>query len=104
MTEGILSPEALAALAPDRVSPGLIALVEEIAPTRTILCAGAGHFATANITLTSGHFAGSCPDAADNVISNWSAVTDRTDEIVPRYGLTQSEREIQSFEAANEVS
>lgn len=101
MTDGILSPEALVALAPDRVSPGLIALVEETAPTRTILCAGAGHFATANITLTTGHFAGAGPEAAEQIQSNWEKVTDRSGEVVPGYGLTQSEYELSSFERAN---
>lgn len=101
MTEGILSPEALAALAPDRVSPGLVALVEENAPTRAILCAGAGHFASANVTLTQGHFAGLRDGAADQVIATWGAITDRTGESVPGYGLVQSEREMKSFEAAS---
>src|SRR3978361_410785 len=45
MTAGLLPPEALKRLAPEFVSAGLPALVEEGAPTRTILCAGAGHFA-----------------------------------------------------------
>src|SRR5204862_126696 len=51
MTEGVLSAESLAMLAPELVSPGLLALVGEDAPTRAILCAGAGHFAAAHVTL-----------------------------------------------------
>ena len=54
MTDGVLSEESLRLLDPARVSPGLLALVGEDAPTRTILCAGAGNFATANVTLTHG--------------------------------------------------
>lgn len=38
MMEGLLAPEVLAQLKPEAVSPGLIALVAEDAPTRTILC------------------------------------------------------------------
>lgn len=98
MTQGVLSAETLAALAPDRVSPGLIALVEEDAPTRTILCAGAGHFASANITLTQGHYVGHDSQAADGVIAHMPIIRDREGEIVPAYGFTQSEREV---EAAN---
>ena len=52
MTQGVLSDEGLKLLDPALVSPGLLALVGDEAPTRTILCAGAGHFATANVTLT----------------------------------------------------
>ena len=100
MTHGVLSPEALEWLAPERVSPGLVALVEEDAPTRTILCAGAGHFASANITLTQGHYVGHGGDAADRVIARMPAIQDRKHEVVPQYGFTQSEREIQAAGAS----
>jgi hypothetical protein len=96
MTHGVLSPEALAALTPELVSPGLIALVEEDAPTRTILCAGAGNFATANVTLTQGHYVGGGAAAADRVIEAWPTIGDRHHEIVPGYGFTQAERELQA--------
>ena len=96
MTEGVLAPDALAELAPDAVSPGLLALVGENAPTRAILCAGAGHFAAANITLTEGAFMGRGPDAGARVAAEWQRVTDRRGEIVPAYGFTQAERELAS--------
>jgi NAD(P)-dependent dehydrogenase (short-subunit alcohol dehydrogenase family) len=48
MTEGVLPPAALARLTPERVSPGLIALVGDDAPTRMILLAGAGSFEAAH--------------------------------------------------------
>ena len=94
MTEGILSDENLRLLAPELVSPGLLALVSDDAPTRAILCAGAGHFAVANITLTEGIQIGAGDAAADAVVRNWAAVTDRTGEIVPDFGFMQSEREV----------
>ncbi|MBU0865178.1 MAG: SDR family NAD(P)-dependent oxidoreductase [Alphaproteobacteria bacterium] len=94
MTEGVLAPDALAELAPDAVSPGLLALVGDDAPTRAILCAGAGHFAVANITLTEGAFIGRGDDAGARVAAEWERVTDRRDEIVPAYGFTQAEREL----------
>ncbi|QDX27555.1 SDR family NAD(P)-dependent oxidoreductase [Sphingomonas suaedae] len=94
MTEGVLSPESLAALDPVLVSPGLLALVGEDAPTRAILCAGAGHFATANITLTEGVQIGGGETAGEQLVARWSEASDRTDEIVPAYGFTQAEREM----------
>ncbi|PKP86366.1 MAG: 3-hydroxyacyl-CoA dehydrogenase [Alphaproteobacteria bacterium HGW-Alphaproteobacteria-17] len=94
MTEGVLAPDALAELAPDAVSPGLLALVGDDAPTRAILCAGAGHFAAAHITLTEGAFIGRGDDAGARVAAEWGRVTDRRDEIVPAYGFTQAEREL----------
>lgn len=96
MTDGVLAPEALAHLAPEAVSPGLLALVGDDAPTRNILCAGAGHFATANVTLTDGAFIGRDDDAAQRVISEWDRISDRRGEIVPAYGFTQAERELAS--------
>jgi len=96
MTDGVLAPDALARLAPEAVSPGLLALVGEDAPTRAILCAGAGHFAAANITLTEGAYVGRAADAGARVAAAWERVTDRRGEIVPAYGFTQAERELAS--------
>jgi NAD(P)-dependent dehydrogenase (short-subunit alcohol dehydrogenase family) len=96
MTEGVLAPDALARLAPEAVSPGLLALVGDDAPTRAILCAGAGHFASAHVTLTDGLFVGRDTDAAARVVAGWDRVTDRRGEIVPAYGFMQAERELAS--------
>jgi hypothetical protein len=94
MTHGILSDESLRLLDPAKVSPGLLALVSEDAPTRAILCAGAGHFACANVTLTEGVQIGSGADAGEQVIRHWARISDRSGEIVPDYGFVQAEREL----------
>lgn len=96
MTEGVLSAESLALLNPAFVSPGLLALVRDDAPTRAILCAGAGHFATANVTLTDGRYIGGGAEAGEQLIQHWDGVTDRAGEIIPAYGFTQAERETAS--------
>jgi NAD(P)-dependent dehydrogenase (short-subunit alcohol dehydrogenase family) len=96
MTDGVLSEESLRLLDPARVSPGLLALVSADAPTRTIMCAGAGNFAAAHVTLTHGYHAGAGADAGEQVIAHWGDVTDRAGEIVPAYGFTQAEREVAS--------
>ena len=51
MTQGVLPETSLKLLDPALVSPALLALAGENAPTRTILCAGGGHFACAGVTL-----------------------------------------------------
>ena len=94
MTEGVLSDESLRLLDPALVSPGLLALVSEDAPTRAILCAGAGNFAAAHVTLTDGYRAGEGPDAGEKVAAHWTTVSARSGEIVPAYGFTQAEREL----------
>jgi NAD(P)-dependent dehydrogenase (short-subunit alcohol dehydrogenase family) len=98
MTGNVLSKQALTQLDPGLVSPGLLALVTENAPTRAILCAGAGHFARAYVTLTEGRYIGSDPDAGERVIARWSEIGDRVGEIVPDYGFKQVERELASAE------
>ncbi|TIX51712.1 SDR family NAD(P)-dependent oxidoreductase [Alteraurantiacibacter aquimixticola] len=95
MTKGLMVDGALAALDPALVSPGLLALVGEDAPTRAIMCAGAGNFAASHVTLTEGFYAGGGEDAGAQVVANWDRVMDRTGEIVPEYGFKQAECELE---------
>ena len=94
MTQGVLSEAGLDLLDPALVSPGLLALVSEAAPTRAILCAGAGHFACASITLSEGVQIGAGESAGQQVLAQWDAISDRAGEIVPPYGFVQAEREL----------
>ncbi len=94
MTHGVLSEDGLERLAPALVSPGLLALVGPDAPSRAILCAGAGHFARAYVTLTDGVQIGGEADAGEQVVARWREVSDRAGEIVPDYGFVQAEREL----------
>jgi NAD(P)-dependent dehydrogenase (short-subunit alcohol dehydrogenase family) len=94
MTHGVLADESLKLLDAALVSPGLLALVGEEAPTRAILCAGAGHFARASVTLSDGYHVGAGDDAGEQVVAHWREVSDRTGEIVPDYGFMQAEREL----------
>ncbi|MGH7033248.1 MAG: SDR family NAD(P)-dependent oxidoreductase [Stellaceae bacterium] len=56
MTEQFLSPEDKDLLSPDSVTPGLLYLAGEDAPSRVILCAGAGCFAQAELLESEGRF------------------------------------------------
>jgi NAD(P)-dependent dehydrogenase (short-subunit alcohol dehydrogenase family) len=94
MTADVLPAESLRLLDPALVSPGLLALVGEEAPTRAILCAGAGHFATANVTLTEGRYVGGGAEAGEQLIQQWPAVSDPAGAVVPAYGFYQAEREV----------
>ena len=95
MTEGVLPEAQLRLLRPEFVAPAILALVTDEAPSRTILCAGAGSFEAANITLTKGiHVAGD-PPPAEELVERWPEVIDRQGETAPAYGFTQSEIELQ---------
>lgn len=94
MTEGLYSEEDLRGLSTDLVSPGVVALASENAPTRTILLAGAGAFEQAHITMTQGIYVGDAPGAADCIEAQWAAIRDRASEVVPQSGAAQYSHEV----------
>jgi NAD(P)-dependent dehydrogenase (short-subunit alcohol dehydrogenase family) len=94
MTQGILPEEQLALLRPEFVSPAVLALVAKDAPTRTIICAGAGGFEIANITMTDGIYVAGNPPAAEEIQTHWAELTDRRGEMVPEQGWLQSKHEL----------
>jgi NAD(P)-dependent dehydrogenase (short-subunit alcohol dehydrogenase family) len=104
MTQGVLSAASLAALDPALVSPALLALVNDDAPTRAIVCAGGGHFARASVTLSQGRQIGGGDDAGERVIARWEEIGDRTAELVPAYGFLQAEREVASAQTTSELA
>ena len=100
MTEGVLPPEALARLTAERVSPALLALVGDEAPSRMILLAGAGSFESANITMTQGLHLGDAADVAERLCARLDEVTARADEVVPASGWEQYRLELAKAVAA----
>lgn len=94
MTENVMPEAVLKLLQAEAVTPGLLALVAEDAPTRAILCAGAGAFERAHVTLTQGVFVGLPDDAAEQVAANFAALSDRDGEAVPESGNAQGTIEI----------
>jgi NAD(P)-dependent dehydrogenase (short-subunit alcohol dehydrogenase family) len=89
MTENLMPEAVLALLQPEAVTSGLLALVAEDAPTRAILCAGAGAFERAHVTLTQGVFVGLPTDAAEQVTAQFDAISERGNESVPESGAAQ---------------
>lgn len=77
MTEDLMPPEALEMLKPEFVSPGVMCLVQDDAPTGKILCAGAGVFALAQVEESAGLFVGRGDDlSAEKVWENWDKISD----------------------------
>lgn len=56
MTEDLIPPTVLQLLAPETITPGLLFLASESAPSKVILGAGAGVFACSNLYETDGLF------------------------------------------------
>ncbi len=101
MTENLLPEPIKALMQPEMVSPALLKLVGDDAPTRAILCAGAGHFERAYVTLTAGDYIGGGEDAGERLIERWDAVSDRTHESVPDAGMAQLQQEVAAAMAAS---
>lgn len=99
MTEGLMSEEVLAALKPEAVVPAMLVMVAENAPTRTILCAGAGTFEAAHITMTQGVHIGLSGDAPELLAARLADITHREGDIVPLNGAAQGQNEIQKMMA-----
>ena len=70
MTENLMPPAVLEKLKPEYVTPGIIYLASEEAPTGTILTAGAGVFAVAKIFETEGVYLGEGGLSAEEVRDN----------------------------------
>lgn len=94
MLEGLMSKDMLERLDPQMVSPALLALVGRGAPSRTVLCAGAGAVERANITLTRGIVAGRGDDAPEQILGRMNEISDRAGELVPETGSFQGAHEL----------
>jgi len=100
MTEDLGAALPLEALGPELVSPGVLYLVSENAPTRCILAAGAGGFERAYITLTQGvRIVGE--DAPEQIEARFAEISDRAGEIVPDMGAAQGMIELTKAQKAH---
>ena len=93
MMEGILPPEQLSKFKPELVSPAVLALVSEQAPNRAILSAGAGSFELVQLTMTQGIALGEAASAED-LLQQWSALSQRDQDFVPTQGFDQARHEL----------
>ncbi len=101
MTEDIMPEAALKAFDPKWVAPAALYLVSEDAPTNTIMGAGAGFFHTAHITMTQGVALPEDQRTPEAVAENFTAISDRTGEMVPQSGGEQGQ---QAFKKLGELA
>ena len=72
----------------------MLALVAQDAPSRTILCAGAGSVEAAHITLTQGAWIGLDANAPERLVEQMDQVRNRDGEMVPQSGAAQGTQEV----------
>jgi NAD(P)-dependent dehydrogenase (short-subunit alcohol dehydrogenase family) len=94
MTEDLMPRAVLEALTPESVVPAMLVLAAQDAPSRTILCAGAGGFEAAHITLTEGIFLPSGADTPERLAARLADVLSRDGEQVPQSGAAQGTLEV----------
>ncbi len=94
MTQDLFPQDMLQAFGPEAVVPAMLVMASQDAPTRTTLCAGAGAFESAHITLTRGVYVGTGPDADEQLAARLPQVLDRSGETVPGGGHAQGENEL----------
>ncbi|HLK26106.1 MAG TPA: SDR family NAD(P)-dependent oxidoreductase [Caulobacteraceae bacterium] len=76
MTAALMPPQIAERLKPDYVTPGVVYLCSEEAPTGVILTAGAGVFSLARIYETEGVYLGEGGLSAEEVRDNWAQIAD----------------------------
>lgn len=74
MTEGLIPEAAFRLLAPESVSPGVVFLASEGAPSRKVLCAGGGSFAVYKGFETEGISLAPDRVTAEGVADAWEAI------------------------------
>ena len=92
MTENLMPPQVLERLKPEYVTPGVVYLCSEEAPTGAILTAGAGAFALARIYETEGVYLGEGGLSVEEVRDNWAKITDPTGQQAYNAGGEQSQK------------
>ena len=89
MTEDLMPPEAEALLTPESVTPAVVFMSSDQAPSGQIICAGAGVFAAAQVVETPGKLLG-LNAAAEDVAANWEEISDLTEAKPLGMGFEQS--------------
>ncbi|PZO46652.1 MAG: 3-oxoacyl-ACP reductase [Alphaproteobacteria bacterium] len=97
MTDNIMPPEMLAKFAPEHVTPGVIYLASQEAPTGAILTAGAGVFALARIVETEGTFLGAGAQA-EAVRDAWNTISDPAGAEAYQAGMYQTQKFLRKSE------
>ena len=94
MTQDLFPADMQESFGPEAVVPAMLVLASDAAPTRTVLCAGAGGFEAAHVTLTQGLHVGFGADAPEQLAGQLARVTDRVGESVPASGQAQGANEM----------
>ena len=94
MTDDIMTGPVTEHFKPEYVAPAVVFLASEQAPTRCILNAGAGTFATANVTLTQGVHLGHDSQTPEKIAAAFAQISARAGETLPKSAADQGANEL----------
>jgi NAD(P)-dependent dehydrogenase (short-subunit alcohol dehydrogenase family) len=100
MTEDLMPPEMLGLLTAESVTAAALVLCDESAPTRTILCAGAGGYAKAGMYETDGIFLAQDEQSPEAIVAQWDALSDPSNHQPLESGGKQTEKFLMKAMAA----
>lgn len=92
MTEDLLPQELLDLLTPEAVTAGALVLCHEDAPSRYILCAGAGGYASTRLFESEGVFLESEQRTPEAVLAHWDEISDTGEQKTLESGAKQGEK------------
>lgn len=102
MTNGLYPEAMLNAIQASDVVPAMLVLAAQDAPNRTILCAGAGSFEAAHISLTQGLHLGRGEAVDEELLARLQEVKDTSEQKIPENGMAQGHQEIMAAMQAHQ--
>ena len=90
MTEGLIPGKAFDLLTPETVTPAVLYMVSEDAPSRTIMAAGAGCYAVVKVVETQGVYLAPQDQTPEGIAANWEAISNPAGEVAPQAGFEQT--------------
>ena len=96
MTEDLIPPEALALLAPETITPGVLYLVSEDAPSRVILGAGAGSFARTRVFETRGVTLQDEENTPETIAARFDEISDPMDQEELQNAFEQTQKYVRN--------
>ena len=100
MTEDLMPPEMLALLTAESVTAAALVLCDESAPTKNILCAGAGGYAKASMYETDGIFLAQDEQSPEFILAAWDEISDPSNHQALESGGKQTEKFLMKAMAA----
>lgn len=104
MTNGLYPDAMLNAIQASDVVPAMLVLASQDAPSRTILCAGAGSFEAAHISLTKGLYLGRGDHVDEELLARLDEVKHTEGQSIPENGMSQGHHEIMAAMARHRES